>query len=307
MGYRVQHNLFSRKTYKKVSMPSKHLPIPGMIKNWDFLANPVSYRLRKHYIKIFLTGMHKKPAFKELKAVHAKPQWIIYFIYCPTGALSLAHYYTMSRLRDSGINLLIVCAAKNPLEIPADLYKYADALIWKTLSGFDFSAYTMALWAISKKSPHSDVFVQNDSVFGPFNDFENDFASPPWDLTGYTASSEESNHLQSYAFFMRDVCSLTMAKLSTVFFPLVALNSFQDVVILQELRFARVAARHMKVGAFWFEKDKSVNPVLVKPFELIDAGFPFLKKALLGKNSQFQKMDEVKTKLYEMNHPVEVA
>lgn len=288
-------------------MHSEHLPIQGMIKNWDFVANHVSYRLRKHYIKLFLTGMQRKPAFKELKTIYAQPRWIIYFIYSPTGTLSPTHYYTMSRLRDSGISLLIVCAARSPMEIPADVYKFADALIWKALSGFDFSAYTLALWAISKKSPHSDVFVQNDSVFGPFSEFKYDFSNLSWDLTAFTASCEESNHLQSYAFFMRNVCSLTMTKLSTVFFPFVAFDSFRDVVLLQELRFARVAARHMTVGAFWFEKDRSVNPVLVRPFELIDAGFPFLKRALLGKNSEFQKLDEVKTKLYELNHPVDIT
>jgi lipopolysaccharide biosynthesis protein len=288
-------------------MPSRHLPVQGMINNWDFVANPVSYRLRKHYIKLFLTGMHKKPASSELKPAYARPRWIVYFIYCPTCELSAAHYFTLSRLRDSGISLLIVCATKSPAEIPGDVHKFADALIWKTLSGFDFSAYSLGLWAIAKRSPHSDVFVLNDSVFGPFSELTGEFANLPWDLTGFTASCEESNHLQSYAFFMRDVCTRTMSRLSTVFFPLFALNNFSDVVTLQELRFARVAARQMKVGAFWFEEDKHVNPVLVKPFELIDAGFPFLKRALLGKNAEFQQVDEVRTKLRELNHPVDIA
>lgn len=288
-------------------MPSKHLPVKGMVRNWDFVANPVSFRLRKHYIKLFLTGMKKQPAFRILKAVYPQPRWLVYFIYAPAGSLSPSHYYTMSRLRDSGISLLVVCAAKTPLGVPSDVHKFADALIWKSLSGFDFSAYKLALSVIGKKSPHSDVYVQNDSVFGPFNDFQGDFENLEWGLTGYTASCEESNHIQSYAFFMRDVCPLTVTKLSTIFFPLVAFNRFHDVVVLQELRFSRVAARHMRVGAFWYEQDKTVNPVLVKPFELIDAGFPFLKKALLGKNAEFQRIDEVKTRLYELNHPVDIA
>lgn len=220
--------------------------------------------------------------------------------------LSAAHRYTMARLRDSGTKLLVVCATHDPAGVPADVHKFSDALIWKSLSGFDFSAYTVGLWAIARKSPHSDVFVQNDSVLGPFNDLEAGFKTLTWDLTGFTAACEESNHLQSYAFFMRNVCPLTMARLSTVFFPIVALNSFQEVVRLQELRFARVAARHMTVGAYWFEEDRSINPVLVKPFELLDAGFPFLKKGLLGKNAEFQKTEEVKTRLCELNHPVEI-
>jgi lipopolysaccharide biosynthesis protein len=288
-------------------MLSNHLPVEGMVRNWDYVAAPVSYRLRKHYIKLFLMGMRKQPAYRVLKAVYPQPKWLVYFIYAPTGALRPSHYYTMSRLRDSGISLLIVCAAKTPLDIPRDVHKFADALIWKSLSGFDFSAYKLALSAISKKSPHSDVYVQNDSVFGPFSNFKEDFERLKWGLTGYTASCEESNHIQSYAFFMLDVCSLKIAKLSTIFFPLVAFNRFQDVVVLQELRFSRVAARHMTVGAFWFEQNKTINPVLVKPFELIDAGFPFLKKALLGKNAEFQRIDEVKTRLYELNHPLDIA
>jgi hypothetical protein len=50
-----------------------------------------------------------------------------------------------------------------------------------------------------------------------------------------------------------------------------------DVIQVQETRFARVAARSLRVGAYWFaEKEQVLDPTLFRPIELITAGFPFL-------------------------------
>jgi hypothetical protein len=56
-----------------------------------------------------------------------------------------------------------------------------------------------------------------------------------------------------------------------------------DVIQVQETRFARVAARSLRVGAYWFaEKEQVLDPTLFRPIELITAGFPFLKRSLTG-------------------------
>ncbi len=94
-------------------------------------------------------------------------------------------------------------------------------------------------------------------------------------------------------------------KLRSVFPQYVAFNRGQEVVQCQELRFARVASRHMKVGAYWYgNTDTVADPMLVKPFGLLDAGLPFLKKSLLGKMGKFQRREAVLEVLRRFAHPV---
>ena len=117
----------------------------------------------------------------------------------------------------------------------------------------------------------------NDSVFGPFVPLRPVLDNSRWDLTGFTASGELTNHVQSYAFCLRGVTP------------------------------ARVAARSMTVGALWYSDATRVhNPTLVKPMELLDAGFPFLKRALLTKSSNYIERDLVLERLARHGHPLDV-
>jgi len=174
------------------------------------------------------------------------------------------------------------------------------------MAGYDFSGYTLGLLEISRNSPGADVFVMNDSVFGPFCDLREVIAQAPWDLTGFTASNQVTNHIQSYAFIIRAVNKKRMAKLSTVFFPYIALSNMSAVVALQETRLARVASRHMTVGALWYgDKKEVIDPTLVRPLELLDVGFPFLKRSLLGKHQSFIDADLMYTRLQQFGHPID--
>ena len=182
---------------------------------------------------------------------------------------------------------------------------FADALYWKALSGYDFSAYSAALREISRKSPHADVLVINDSVYGPFTDVRSVLAQAPWELTGFTATSQVENHIQSYAFVLKDVTPARMRSLATVMFPWRALSNPHDVIQVQETRFARVAARSMRVGAYWFaEKEQVLDPTLFRPIELITAGFPFLKRSLTGKHQTLQDVEQIRELLFSLGHPV---
>jgi hypothetical protein len=186
------------------------------------------------------------------------------------------------------------------------LHGFCDALIWKALPGYDFSAYTVALQQISRRSSGADVFVLNDSVFGPFSDFRPLVEKSPWALVGFTASNQITNHIQSYAFFLRNVTRFRMACLSPVFIPFASFSEPSAVIYLQETRLARVAARSMKVGAFWFGHTKDViDPTLVRPLELLDGGFPFLKQSLLGKHKSFINQELVLAQLKNLGHPIE--
>lgn len=241
-----------------------------------------------------------------IKAVTQKHTWVVYFMYAPDGMLSTSHRFTLERLRDLGLSVFVVCATSRSDLIPHGLSAYCDALFWKGLSGYDFSAYTLALREISCSSPGADVFVMNDSVFGPFSDIRQDIARAPWDLTGFTSSNQVTNHIQSYAFIMRGVDKSRMAKLSTVFFPYFAMSDASGVIQVQETRLARVAARYMKVGAFWYgDRNEIIDPTLVRPIALLDAGFPFLKRSLLNKHKSFINAEVVHSRLEQLGHPTD--
>ena len=279
--------------------------ISGLVQDWDFQPSRVARWERRAALESFVRSAHRRPAWAEIKALTQKRCWIVYFMYAPDGTITPSQQFTLSRLKDLAQPVLIVCSCPDRNRIPDGLSRYCDALLWKDLPGYDFSAYTLALRQISRKSPGADVLVMNDSVFGPFTDLRQILCEDRWDLTGFTASSQLTNHIQSYAFRLRDVSPQRMTRLSSVFFPFFALSDSRVVVHVQEIRLARVAARSMKVGAYWFGDAKDViDPSLVRPAELLDAGFPFLKRSLLGKHKRFIDRDLVIARLEQNGHPI---
>ena len=279
--------------------------IAGMTHRWDFIASPVPRWRIRQAVETVLRNSQPRPDWQVIRPVHPYVEWTVYFLFSPDGIFGAHHRFALERLRDSGHRLMIVCAAPAPSKIPVEVNAYADALYWKGLSGYDFSAYSAALREISRKSPHANVLVINDSVYGPFTDVSNVLAKAPWELTGFTATSQVENHIQSYAFVLNDVTPARMRSLATVMFPWRALSDPHDVIQIQETRFARVASRSLRVGAFWFaEKEQVLDPTLFRPIELIAAGFPFLKRSLTGKHQTLQNIEEIRELLFSLGHPV---
>ena len=200
----------------------------------------------------------------------------------------------MQKLRRLDRRLLVICATSREEDIPEAALDFSDALYWKELAGYDFSAYSIGLHAISTFSPSADVFAINDSVFGPFGDISSTLDHARWALTGFTASSRFENHVQSYAFQIRDLTSDRMNHIRSVFPLTYAYDDFVSVIYCFETALARVASRHMTVGACWYGTGGSADPPLSDAITLLDRGFPFLKKSLLGKH--IARADEAKIK-----------
>ena len=142
----------------------------------------------------------------------------------------------------------------------------------KGLSGYDFSAYAVALREVATRSPGADLLLINDSVLGPFVDLDTLLEEAPWDLTGFTAYSLFENHVQSYALYFRNVTSPLLRSLRTVIPHRFAFNHHRRVVRCQETRMARVAARTMSVGALWYSEDSDLgDPSLASAVPLLNA------------------------------------
>jgi hypothetical protein len=279
--------------------------VDGLVSNWDFVPRAPDpwVQLRAGFVRLFRAS--DRPEQLMVKAVRPRSTWTVYFIYAPDGQLTAGHRFTLGRLRDMGYSVLVICAARDPRQVPDELSTWADALFWKGLPGYDFSAYTLALEVIAKDSPGAEVFVMNDSVYGPFQDVRLYVSQSKWQLTGFTASSDTSNHIQSYAFGLKGVTPERLQNLRSAFPADFAFDQATRAILWQELRFAQVASRHMSVGSYWFCPDGyGQDPTLLKPVELLQAGFPFMKKSLLGKHSKFQSRERMQGELSLLGHPV---
>lgn len=160
------------------------LPLTHM---WRFRASHIPLSIRLNRLKFSLINIRPPPWAKVIRNAEAKDRWVIYFAYLPNAHLSAQHLYTLQRLREQSLPVLLVCATSDPA-ISGLLAKYSDAIILKGLTGYDFSAYSLALNHLAERSPGSDVLVMNDSVYGPFTDLNHAITVAPWDLTGFTSS-----------------------------------------------------------------------------------------------------------------------
>lgn len=285
-----------------VGMPAR--PVPGTTSPWAFKASRSSARALAGRIRGLARSLRGAPARIEIKPVRPRPNWSLYFVWAPNGRIEDCHRFTLARLRARNAGLLVVIATPTPADIPPELHAAADALLWKALPGYDFSAYAIGLEAIAAASPGADVFVMNDSVFGPLVPIE-PLLDTPWDLTALTASSLFENHFQSYAFYLRGVDPQRMRALSSVLSTRWSVSRFQDVVFLQETRFARIAARTMTVGAWWWAQQGAGSDLLLRETDaLVAAGMPFVKRSLFGKKRDAARVDAVVALLRAHDHPV---
>ncbi len=273
--------------------------VPDLIDHWTFVES-AHWHLWPRRTFFRLTKEQAAPPYQVLVPVEPRKEWIAYFAYLPDGQLTAAHRFTLERFRELKVPLLVVCAAREPSLVPRELYASCDALCWKGTSGYDFSAYAVALRLIAERSPGAKAFVINDSVFGPFADLRRFLVAPPWDLTGLTAQSAMENHVQSYAFILRDITPARLAQLAPAIPLDRAYDDIASVITQQETTFARVASRSMTVGAHWFG---DLDGPLFRAVELLQAGFPFVKKSLIGKHQQLNDPVAIRKELDRLGHP----
>ncbi|MBJ6123338.1 rhamnan synthesis F family protein [Sphingomonas mollis] len=282
----------------------RRVGIEALERNWSFrrsMPDGVTILIRL----LVMRGRVPAPASRALIPITPAPRWIVYFIYLPSGGLTAAHRYTLERLHAADARLAVICATPDG-DVPAELHHQADALYWKGLGGFDFSAYALALHEVAERSSGADVFVLNDSVFGPFVPLDSLWPAMRWDLTGFTASAELENHIQSYAFHLKNCTRGRLRRLRAIFPRHSASDTYRDAVYSRESRFAAQAARSMTVGSLWYADNRRAgDPSVFAALPLLNAGFPFLKRSLLGKNARFYGPDEVPDRLRSLGHPVD--
>lgn len=283
---------------------SFHQPWSGVEKNWSYVPSRARF---KSVVRRCWAGFSRGPGpeWVSLKSVTLKSRWIVYFAYLPDGKLSAAHQYTLERLTAEQAALMIVCACPREAAVLDNLAEISDALYWKDRVGWDFSAYALALSELARLSAGTDVLLLNDSMLGPFVPLDPFIDSAPWRLTGFTGNAGVENHVQSYAFILKEVDAILVEALKPVISTEWAFNAIGPVILRQETQLARVAHQHMSVGAHHFTDGSYYDDLCLNcPELLLDDGFPFLKRSLFGKFAGvFQPPKAMDALLQRLGHP----
>ncbi|MEY3252916.1 MAG: hypothetical protein RL227_1889 [Pseudomonadota bacterium] len=279
----------------------------GLVRDWRFVPDPAPAWVQRRARLAWWLFAQPFPAHAVLRGASPRSQWVVYFSYCPDGVLATHQRFALQRMRDEGLAVLVVCATPGADRLPPELSAstgLADALIWKALPGYDFSAYRVALAHLAQVCSGSRVLLLNDSVWGPLSPLSPWLERTPWELTGFTSSATWGPHIQSYAWIVRASTPDFLEAVRKVMPARRCLNRFDDVVLAQELGLAAAAARQMTVGSFFHGDGVFVgNPMLERPAELLQAGLPFLKRALLGKHAGRLSREAVLSLLSEAGHP----
>ena len=276
-----------------------------LTRDWTFVPSKPWMGAFAHRLKAKLMERQPPPRRIVVRVPRPRRRWILYFMFLPDGQISPAHHFTLDRLAALDAGLLVVCALPNPDVVPIAVFDQVDALVLKTLPGYDFSAYAIGLAALAEHSPGCDVFVMNDSVFGPFADLGREMDTAAWDFTGYTAYSLIENHIQSYAFILKNLDDARLRTLRPVLPLDFVYDRYKDVVFQQETRLARVASHGMSVGAKWYSHHRSNSePTFFSALPLLDEGFPFLKKSLLHRNPGTYAPGTIAAVLEAQGHPL---
>lgn len=304
-------------------------PATLLEQEWTFTPTRPRLQIRRLRLQQRWSARRPAPSFEVLRAPTRHERWNLLFLFAPNGELDVHQREILGRVRALQGKLLVICAAPSATDLP-DLAD-ADALVWKALNGFDFSAYALGLKLIAEHAPGATVYAQNDSVFGPFSSIDDHVARARWDLTGFIASATVENHISSFAFIIKNVTPARVAALAPVLSTQWCYDDFSPVVVSQETQLARVAHASMTVGAFvympvrpappsWSQRigvrlrpktashyplDVSGDPTLGSPLALLDRGFPFLKRSLLGKYAGVVDVADVRAYLARSSWPTD--
>jgi lipopolysaccharide biosynthesis protein len=277
---------------------------PGACTYWDYVASTPSLRTRARRI-IQQWQRDPAPAAMTLKPPLGRARWVLYFVFLPDGKLTETHRFTLERLAKENVQIMVICACPASHSVLDELSPLCQALCWKEPKGWDFCAYAMGLTLLAKRAAGSDVLVLNDSVFGPFSPVVPFMEAAPWRLTGFTGNNQSEHHIQSYAFIIKSIDNDFLEHLAGILNTQFYYRNQQGVVLCQETQMARKAAKRYAVGSFWFTTSiESTDLCLGWPVQLVDAGFPFVKRSLVGKFANaFNQATEIQALLYRLGHP----
>ena len=180
----------------------------------------------------------------------------------------------------------VVLASAAPLHVNEVLERkaeWADAIVYRTCRGYDFTSWKAALDCFPSLYDSQFLVLTNDSYFGPIGDFalvHAAMAKVDCDFWGMTANHDLAPHLQSYYIVLR-AKALQHAALK-FFFAAVSLSDCRKNAITYEVSFTLWLSIHgLRAAVYCAAEEKQHAPVNLTLYHwqaLIEKGVPLLKR-----------------------------
>jgi lipopolysaccharide biosynthesis protein len=195
----------------------------------------------------------------------------------------------VNALQSCGYRVIVASACQAPEELIWDATVDVDELvvIRKPNIGHDFGSWSMALGLIPDIARAERVIIANDSMAGPFvqlRPFLEQFERTPADVWGLTDTQQFAPHLQSY--FLGFCDGILRDRPLMGFWSRIRSEADKMQVILRnEIGLGRLLHEEGYVQHPAFPHERFVrpgqNPVIMGWRDLLEAGFPFLKREIV--------------------------
>jgi lipopolysaccharide biosynthesis protein len=214
----------------------------------------------------------------------------LFITFQPRGynARHVNHY--ISALKEAGKKILLIKIVDEIYEPQQETsIDLADGCMMRENHGYDFAAWAHALRLFPELYKARTLTFINDSVFGPFNQEQFEIIlkkcdASNLDLIALTESCDSNHHFQSYFFWMK-LGETNEPAIRAFWNSVRSMPTRQTVIIEYEMWFKEYLSKSgLKCGVLFPTTDRNaagINPTLDRWKELIEAGFPFIKVAVL--------------------------
>ncbi|WP_178130456.1 rhamnan synthesis F family protein [Reyranella sp. CPCC 100927] len=213
----------------------------------------------------------------------------LFACHCPDGRMDPTTNLMLRWIRNSGFSVVCIVANGSTVsfEYPGDDPDLC--FIVRDNVGYDFAGWALALSVLPTLWLANAVLFANDSVFGPVDSPTNglirDSLASPADCVALTASQQESLHFQSYFFLVKRKV-LESSHFRAFWAAVRVVNDQRRIIMQYEIKLLSVvimsgASCHVVFQSLCDNYADPINPTLYHWRELIDAGFPFLKKRVV--------------------------
>ncbi|GLV23542.1 hypothetical protein TomMM35A_33800 [Sphingobium sp. TomMM35A] len=221
---------------------------------------------------------------KELNLVPGDDAAIL-VTHAPAGRLKPHVLPYIKQLSGTGLSVLLVVVADQPLELFDKEVNAASGIIVRDNAGYDFGAWAHAFQLFPTLFGAGLLVMTNDSVIPTadadiFGDMMTRVRACPADIVALTASHEYGWHVQSYFLGLKPK-ALSSWGFQHFIRDLRRIDDKDEVIRTYEVPFASqmqtagLTVQALYAGSF------SANPTFFSWRELIEQGFPFIKLLML--------------------------
>lgn len=160
-------------------------------------------------------------------------------------------------------------------------------IVYRPNVGYDFGSWAIAIQSFPKLAARSHVLLLNDSLVGPFGSLDpllDHFEKSQSDIWSATSTLQFEPHLQSFFLgFRRGI--LRKYPLRRFWSLIREVGTKEEIILAYEIGLTRLAVEGMLTTDVYLPAEFVVrgelNPAIDGWKELLDNGFPFVKRELL--------------------------